>query len=60
MKDNLYEDIKKSGLKLEYVAKVLNINRRTLYGKLKGQKGYKLKQEEIEIIKELLSRFANV
>lgn len=56
MEDNLYEELKKSGLKMEYVARKLGINRRTLYGKLTGSGNYKLKENDKEIIRELLKR----
>lgn len=56
MEDNLYEELKKSGLKMEYVAHKLGINRRTLYGKLKEDGKYKLKESEKRLIRELLKR----
>ncbi|WP_250674410.1 helix-turn-helix domain-containing protein (plasmid) [Paraclostridium ghonii] len=56
MDDNLYDELKKSGLKMSYVANKLGMNRRTLYGKLKGNGKYKLKESEKEIIKDLIRR----
>lgn len=56
MDDNLYDELKKSGLKMSYVANKLGMNRRTLYGKLKGDSKYKLKESEKQIIKDLIRR----
>jgi transcriptional regulator of acetoin/glycerol metabolism len=57
--DDLYEELKKSGLKMSYIADKLGINRRTLYGKLKNDGKYKLKDSEKEIIEELIGRVKN-
>lgn len=54
MNDNLYNEIKQSGLKLNYIAERLGISRKGLYLKLKGK--IILKKEEENYIRKLLNK----
>ncbi len=51
--EQLVKDIKESGLKLNYIAKELNISYMSLYRKLHSKSSWKY--EEIEKLKKLLN-----